>query len=309
MARLVLAALIVLRAGAQPAPELVSLVQSLPKLPLTRTDVVVAAPSEGWELGMISTLTTDSQGAVYLLQRGKKADPVVIVDREGHVLHSFGAGLFEIPHAIRIAPDGNVWTVDSSSSAVQEFNPQGARILAFSVGGQPVSKNGRFAGATDIAFASAGRLFVSDGYGNARILEYNAKGEKIAEWGSTGSEPGKFHLPHAITADEHNILYVADRENGRIQHFDAAGKFLGEWDGLGKPMALALGSGNSIWVGTNTSSGALTGGYVLKLDRKTGKALGYVEAGDADIHAVTVTSEGDVLIAGKGKIAWFHAVN
>lgn len=309
MVKLAVAVLLAVMARAQPAPELLSLIRSSPKLPLARTDISIAAPSEGWELGMISTLAADSQGAVYLLQRGSKADPVVVVNREGHVLRSFGSGLFDIPHSVRIAPDGSVWTVDSSSSVVQEFSPRGEKLLQFSVGGQPASKKGRFAGTTDVAFAPGGRLFISDGYGNARILEYDRTGAKIAEWGSPGAKPGEFHLPHAIAIDERTVLYVADRENGRIQRFDLNGKFLGEWDGLGKPMALKVGPGNSVWVGTNTTSGALSGGYVLKLDRDTGKVLGYLEAGDTDIHAVTVTPEGDVLIAGKGKIAWFHAAN
>ncbi len=309
MVKLVLAVFLALMANARPAPELLSIIQSTQKLPLARTDVSIVAPSEGWEMGMISALTPDSQGDVYLLQRGSKAEPVVVVDREGHVLRSFGSGLFDIPHGIRIAPDGNIWTVDSSSSVVEEFSSRGEKLLQFSVGGQPVSKKGRFAGTTDIAFALGGRLFVSDGYGNARILEYDRTGARVAEWGGPGTRPGEFHLPHAIAIDELSIIYVADRENGRIQRFDLNGKFVGEWDGLGNPMSLTLGPGNAVWVGTNTTSGALTGGYVLKLDRNTGKVLGYLEAGDTDIHAMTATPAGDVLIAGKGKIAWFHGAN
>jgi hypothetical protein len=309
MIRLVLAVVIILTTCAQPAPEILTFVQSLPKLPLTRGDVWIQPPSPGWEIGMISTLSADEHGAIYLLQRGPKADPIVVVNRQGQVLRSWGAGRFEIPHAIRIASDGNVWTTDSSSSVVRKFSPQGAEILQISVGGQPPGKSGRPAGTTDIAFAPNGRLFISDGYGNARILEYKAGGNRTTEWGSPGTEPGQFHLPHAIVADDQNNIYVADRENGRIQRFDLSGKYLGEWDYLGKPMSLSLGLQNTIWVGTNRTSGALTGGWVLQLDRRTGKVLGYLEAGDTDIHAMTTTRDGDVLIAGKGKIAWFHAAS
>jgi hypothetical protein len=255
---------------------------------------------------MISTLSGGPDGTIYLLQRGPHADPVVAVSREGKVLRSWGAGLFDIPHSVRIGPDGNIWTVDSSSSVVQEFTPQGARLLEISVGGQPTVQKGRAAGTTDIAFGAGGRLFISDGYSNARVLEYSADGKKVAEWGTRGEGHGQLHLPHAIIADE-DLLYLADRENGRIQLFDPAGKYRGEWDNLGKPMSLHTGAQGTIWVGTNLTSGALSGGWVLKLDRKTGKALGYIEAGEADVHAMTATADGDVLVAGKGVIEWFHA--
>jgi DNA-binding beta-propeller fold protein YncE len=310
MSRIVVAALLAIPLVAAPVPDLVALIQTLPKLPLMRTDVRIQAPSAGWELGMISTLSVSPDGTIYLLQRGPHADPVVAVNREGKVLRSWGAGLFDIPHGVRIGPDGNIWTVDSSSSVVQEFTPQGVKLLEIPVGGQPSAQKGRAVGTTDIAFGAGGRIFISDGYANARILEYDTNGKtdgkKVAEWGTRGEGPGQLHLPHAIIADE-DLLYVADRENGRVQIFDPAGKYRGEWDNLGKPMSLHTGVQGTIWVGTNLTSGALTGGWVLELDKQTGKPLGYIEAGEADVHAMTVTAEGDVLVAGKGVIEWFHA--
>jgi hypothetical protein len=308
MSRIVLAALLAIPLAAAPVPDIRALIQTLPKLPLQRSDVRIQVPSEGWALGMISTLVASPDGTVYLLQRGSKADPIVAVNREGKVLRSWGAGLFDIPHAVRIGLDGTVWTTDSASSMIQQFTPQGKKILEISVGGQPSVQKGRATGTTDIDFIAGGRVFVSDGYGNARILEYSADGRKIAEWGSRGEGQGQLNLPHAITADEDGrLLYVADRENGRVQIFDPEGKYRGEWDDLGKPMSLHLGVQDTMWVGTNLTSGALNGGWVLKIDRKTGKPLGYIEAGEADIHAMTVTPDGDVLIAGKGVIEWFHA--
>jgi hypothetical protein len=82
-----------------------------------------------------------------------------------------------------------------------------------------------FCGTTDVAFGAKGRFFISDGYANARILEYTADGKKVREWGSAGAGPGQFHLPHSIVVDENDMLYVADRENGRIEKFDLDGKF------------------------------------------------------------------------------------
>ena len=85
-----------------------------------------------------------------------------------------------------------------------------------------------------------GHLFIADGYRNARILEYTADGKKVNEWGRAGTGPGEFRLPHSIQIDERGIIYVADRENGRIQRFDRSGKFLGEWTQYGKTFGLAL---------------------------------------------------------------------
>src|SRR5580692_3580504 len=102
MGRLVLAALLAISVAAAPESGIVALIQTLPKLPLQRKDVRIQAPSEGWEIGMISTLVASPDGTVYLLQRGPKADPILAVNREGKVLRSWGAGLFDIPHAVRI---------------------------------------------------------------------------------------------------------------------------------------------------------------------------------------------------------------
>ena len=147
------------------------------------------------------------------------------------------------------------------------------------MGGQPEPAigpfRGAFRGAADIAFAPKGRIFISDGYANARILEYTADGRKVREWGSAGTGPGEFHLPHSIVADESNMLYVADRDNGRIEKFDLDGTFLGEFPNLGRTYSLKLGANGTLWAGMqplNEPPGAP--GWVVKLDRRTGKILG-----------------------------------
>jgi hypothetical protein len=223
-----------IEARAQEAAKLRAMIETSPKLPLKQTDVAVKLP-EGQELGMVSWLARDQKtGVTWLIQRGDKADPIIAVDKESRVLHSFGKGLYKIPHAIRLDPEGNVWTVDAGSSTVIKFSPRGEKLLQIDVGGQPESALGAFRGTTDITFTPKGRIFISDGYANARILEYNADGNRVREWGSPGTGPGQFHLPHSIVVDENNILYVADRENGRIEKFDLDGRFLGEIPNLGR---------------------------------------------------------------------------
>jgi hypothetical protein len=288
-----------------------AMIEASPKLPLQQTELVIKLP-KGQELGMVSWLARDPKTSVtWLIQRGDKADPVIAVDKDGRVLRSFGKGMYKVPHAIRLDPEGNVWTVDAGSSTVIKFSPTGKKLLEIDVGGPPEPAvnafRGTFRGATDIAFAPKGRIFISDGYANARILEYAADGKKVREWGSAGNGPGQFHLPHSIVVDEDNIVYVADRENGRIEKFDLDGKFLGEIPSLGRTYSLKLGANGTLWAGMqplNQPPGSP--GWLVKLDRKTGKILGYVPVSEnAGLHTDEDAGEGQPMTDVGNKVVWF----
>src|SRR4029077_5742932 len=268
-----------------------TLIEAAPKLPFRATEVMVQPPNTDWETGMVSWIALDGKGTLYLIQRGEKADPVLVVDLEGHLLRSWGKGLYKIPHSIRIDPHGNVWTVDASSSVVLKYSPHGEKLMEIDVGGQPENSGNAFNGTTDIAFGPDGRLFISDGYGNARILEYTADGKRVREWGSAGAGPGQFELPHSIVIDENGIIYVADRENGRIQRFDLDGKYLGEFANLGRTYSLKL-SGGALWAGMQPLNEPPGGpGWLVNLDRKSGKILGCVEVSDkGGLHCVEVSA-------------------
>src|SRR5215831_4077954 len=200
------------------AAALRALVAQAPKLPLQRTQIKIQG-----EIGYPSSVTMDKNEAIYVLQRGENADPVLVVNRDGKIIRSWGKGIYKIPHSIRIDPDGNIWTVDSSSSMVLKFTPEGRKLMEISVGEQPAGRTGSV-GTSDIAFGPNGRLFISDGYGNARILEYDSKGQRVKQWGHAGKGPGEFHQPHGIAVDDRGVIYVADRQNARLQRFDLDGK-------------------------------------------------------------------------------------
>ena len=273
---------------------LVAMLKDVPTLSMGRVPVTVQAPSpDGWALGMVSWIAADRNGLIYLLQRGDKANPIVVLDQTGTVVRSWGKGMFTTPHAIRIDPQGNVWTTDAASSMVYKFSPEGKTLLQIEVGGQP-TPCGNFCSTTDVAFAPDGNLFVADGYRNARILEYSPDGNKLREWGSAGTGPGQFRLPHSIQVDAAGIVYVADRENGRIQRFDRAGKFLGEWSQYGKTFGLTL-AGNAIWLSTIPRGPNSAPGWLIRVDRASGKLLGYVES--AGNHGMDVMPDGDLLQA------------
>ncbi len=295
--------------GVQAAAKLRALIEAAPKLPLQPTNLAVKLP-EGQALGMVSWLARDPKtGVTWLIQRGDKADAVIAVDQTGRVLHSFGKGLFKIPHAIRLDLEGNVWTVDAGSSTVTEFSPTGKKLLQIDVGGQPEERGNGFRGPTDITFAPKGRIFISDGYANARVLEYTADGKKVREWGSAGTGPGQFNLPHSIVVDENDILYVADRENGRIEKFDLDGKFLGEIPNLGRTYSLKLGANGTLWAGMQPlNEPAGSPGWVVKLDRKTGKILGYVPVTETKgLHSVEEGGEGQPMTDVGNKVVWFKS--
>jgi sugar lactone lactonase YvrE len=251
---------------------------------------------EGASLGTVSSVA-ETKGAVYVLHRGDKADPVIAVDRDGRVLRSWGKGMFTVPHSIRVAPDGNLWTVDAGSSVLLKFSPEGRKLQEIQVGEIATGQGCAFptlCGATDMTFGPNGRLFISDGYGNARILEYTAEGKRVKVWGSAGSGPGQFQIPHGIAYDE-NVLYVADRQNARIQRFDLDGRYLGEWTHVGRPFALKV-SGGALWVSTMTLETAKASPWVLKVDPASGKVLGQAEGPGP--HSIDVTPAGEIFANG-----------
>ncbi len=284
-------------------PDLRALVQAAPKLALERSQIKIQAPATDWELGYPSSVAMDVKGDIYVLQRSEKADPILVVDRGGKILRSWGKGLFKIPHTIRIDPQGNVWTVDSSSSMIYKFTPKGEKLMELSVGGQPAGRTGAI-GTTDIAFGPNGRLFVSDGYGNARILEYSAKGALVKQWGSPGNGPGQFRQPHSIAIDNQGTIYVADRLNARLQRFDLDGKYLGEWNHLGRVTSVNFTAGN-LWIGTQMNNESNeSDGWQVKLDRKTGMILGSIASGHGH-HVLNVTPSSELLSGARPDIVWY----
>ena len=298
-----------------------SIARNASTLPLYPIELRPVAPHPGWRLGMVSWIAVDRTGDVYLLQRGREADPIVVIDRGGQVLRSWGKGMFTMPHSIRIDPQGNIWTTDAATSMVYKFTPKGQKLMEIAVGGTPspcvdqqifpeserTTAANNFCGTTDVAFAPNGHVFVADGYANNRVLEYSADGRRLNEWGSAGTGPGQFRLPHSIEIDSAGIIYVADRENGRIQRFDLTGKYLGEWPHLGRVFSLKV-SGSTIWLATQPLAlSNLSPGWMFKLERATGRVLGYVPVTGG--HGMEAVDGGDLMVGpgpNRASPQWFR---
>jgi hypothetical protein len=286
------------------AAQLRTLLRDSPRLPVEEIPFPVRLPGAGL-LGTVSSVAVGRNGVVYILHRGDKADPVIAVNRDGDVLRSWGRGMFTVPHSVRIDPDGNIWTVDAGGSVLLKFSADGTKLQQIDVGEVASGKDCAFptlCGTTDITFAPGGRLFISDGYGNARILEYNSTGKRVNVWGSKGTGPGQFRIPHGI-ANDGKVLYIADRENARIQRFDLAGHYMGEWTHLGRPFALDF-SGGALWValmtlevtGPGQSQGSRPSPWIVKVDVTTGMILGQVQAPGP--HSIAISEAGDLFANG-----------
>ncbi len=193
-----------------------------------------------------AAVTVGPQDRVVLLQSGAE-HPVVVFDRDGNFLSSWGAGLFRFPHAIRFDAQGFAWLTDEHHQQFMKFTADGVLLQTIGVKGyrsdtgvpdddfssvawKKVTHGGEpFNLPTDIAFAPDGSMFMSDGYGNARVHKFSADARYLYSWGEPGTAPGQFNLPHGVWVDRRGRLLVADRENDRVQVFDLDGKLLEIW--------------------------------------------------------------------------------
>jgi DNA-binding beta-propeller fold protein YncE len=195
--------------------------------------------------------------------------------------------------------------VDAASSTIIKYPPLGKKLMTVTVGEQP-DNGSPFDGTTDVAFGPNGRIFITDGYSNARVLEYTAEGRKVKQWGKPGSAPGEFNLPHAIQIDSQGIIYVADRENGRIEKFDLNGNFLGEIVHLGRTYSLKLTNG-ALWASMgpfDQPPGAP--GWVVKLDPRSGKILGHLDIPEEKGgHSIELMPSGEPIITLSNELLWF----
>jgi hypothetical protein len=195
-----------------------ALTNSIPRLPVERIELKVNPPMT---LVGYSAAAADKRGNIYVIHRptDPNVDPVIVLDAKGKLLRSWGKGMYTMPHSIRIDPEGNVWTVDARTSMIFKFTSEGKKLLEISVGDIPDASRA-FCGATDVTFATDGHVYVSDGYCNARFLEYSADGKKLREWGKIATVPlqafrtrpdktgpGEFDIAHDISLGHDGILY------------------------------------------------------------------------------------------------------
>ncbi|MCC7175384.1 MAG: 6-bladed beta-propeller [Bryobacterales bacterium] len=238
---------------------------------------------DGWKFGRVSAVAVDPAGNVYVFHRGNKADPIVVFSPQGQYLRSWGKGLFANPHGIRIDRQNHVWVTDTNLHMVMEFTSEGQLLRSWGVKGKAGATPDTFNRPTDVAFLPSGDFFVTDGYGNSRVVKFSREGKYLMEWGKRGTGPGEFDLPHAIVIDSRQNLYVSDRENNRIQIFDANGTFLRQWTHLGATQGMDINSRDELWIVTHRNKEEniaydTLAGRIMRIDAATGRILGAMES-------------------------------
>ena len=144
----------------------------------------------------------------------------------GKILNSWGANLFIMPHGLTVDKEDNIWVTDVALHQVFKFNRDGQLHMTLGVANVPGNDSIHFDRPTDVAVANDGSFYVSDGYGNSRIVRFSPAGKYLFHWGTHGSKVGEFNIPHGLTLDYKGNVYVADRQNNRIQVFDSTGVFI-----------------------------------------------------------------------------------
>jgi hypothetical protein len=174
--------------------------------------------------------------------------PVRVFSPDGKLLNAWGEGRFKNPHFLRVDPEGNVWVADYGLHVVRKFTEAGELLLTLGTPGEPGEDASHFFRPTDIAFVPGGDLFVSDGYGNNRVVRFDARGKFVKAWGKLGVKAGELSQPHSIVSDSKGRLYVAERNNCRIQVFDQDGRSLAQWRNLINPWGLWISPRDEILV-------------------------------------------------------------
>jgi len=178
---------------------------------------------------------------------GSDLAPIQKFDASGHLVASFGSGMFEWPHGLFSASDGTVWVTDGKKQIVVQLAPDGRALRTLGKPGVAGDGPDEFNSPSDVLVAPNGDIFVADGHGdfpkpktNDRIVKYSKDGKFIKAWGRHGSGQGEFDEPHGLAMDSAGRLFVADRANNRIQIFDQDGKFLAEWKQFGRPSGVYI---------------------------------------------------------------------
>jgi len=265
-----------------------------------------------WNFIQAASVAITPRGTVLVLHRG--AHPIIEFESGGTFVRSWGDGLFSEgkvaaiaeahwtadkshysavygpagctscgAHSVRLDPQGNIWVVDAPGHVVYKLNPEGKETMRLGMRGVAGTDASHFNLPTDIAFGPSGDMYVTDGYGSARVVKYSRDAKYVLQWGTRGKSAGEFGLPHNLVIDRQGRVYVTDRDNQRIEVFDANGKFLSQWTGTGGVSGLAITKDQQIW----------TGGVLRRLD---GTIVGRLP-GNPGGHGVAVADSGDVYLA------------
>jgi DNA-binding beta-propeller fold protein YncE len=271
---------------------------------------------EGWSYREVAAVGVDKNDRVYVFSRS--AHPIAVFDREGNFIRSWGEGVFTRPHGITMGPDDTIYCTDDGDHTVRKCTLEGKVLLQLGIPGKPSPYLGGlpFNRCTHVALSPKNEIYVSDGYGNARVHKYSPDGKLLLSWGEPGTDPGQFNIVHNICTDGDGYVYVADRENHRVQVFDHNGKYEAQWNNMHRPCALYMDRGpkplcyvGELGPGMSVNKEWANVGPRLSILSHEGKLLarlGDIRAGEAPgqfiaPHGLALDSRGDIYV---GEVSW-----
>ena len=269
---------------------------------------------EGWTFMEVPDVAVDSQDRVYVFNRGEH--PMMVFEPDGSFITSWGEELFVRPHGLTLGPDETLFCVDDMAHCVYQCSLDGEVLMTIGTPGKPAPRlSGEpFNQPTKVAFdPKSGDLYISDGYGNPRVHKYSAAGEHLFSWGEHGTDPGQFNLVHSMATDAEGRVYIADRENHRVQVFDDQGNYIYQWNNLHRPCGLHI-QGDQAYIGQLLTHLAVNADYpnlgaCVSIHDLTGRRLaklGEALPGEAPgqfttPHGLAVDSRGDLYV---GEVSW-----
>lgn len=199
----------------------------------------------GMSFGVISHVAVDPRDRVYFYQR--KDPPILVFDSDGTFLDAWGEGRLSDAHGIYAGPDNHIYVCNRDEHEVLKLTPDGKIVLTLGHRGRP-SLQAPFNHPADVAVSRTGEIYVADGYGNSAVHKFSPEGKHLQSWGAPGAGRGQFTTPHGVWVDATDRVFIADRENNRLQIFSPEGDFYGEWGDLYHPMDIYGDANGTIYV-------------------------------------------------------------
>ncbi|MFH0848368.1 MAG: peptidyl-alpha-hydroxyglycine alpha-amidating lyase family protein [archaeon] len=267
---------------------------------------------KGWSFRDVGGITIDKEDRVYVLNRSEH--PIIVLDRDGNLVHSWGEGFFSRPHGSCMGPDNSIYCTDDITHIVAKFTQGGKLLMTLGNKGEATDTGyvqtfdsweslarivrgaPPFNRPAGVSISPKGEIYVADGYGNARIHKFSADGRMLLSWGEPGGKPGQFRLPHSVRVDDRGHVWVVDRENHRIQIFDANGEFLSQWTDFVRPTDLFIDKDNTVYVSELSKRVG-----IFTIDGKLLARWGNPGTKKEDAlflspHAIAVDSHGDIYV-------------
>lgn len=275
-------------------------------------------PTHSWREAV--SVAVDSKDHVYVFNRGEH--PMMVFDKNGNFLQSWGEGLFTRPHGVTYSPDDVLYCTDDGGHMVRKCTLDGEVLMTIGNPNKPARPYSGlpFNRPTDVALdMNTGDFYISDGYGNSRVHKYSPDGTLLFSWGESGTDPGQFNIVHNIATDEDGYVYVADRENHRVQIFNSKGEYQTQWTNMHRACAIFISSQQLVYVGElgwgmPVNRDVSNIGPRISIYNKSGQRLahvGHLGFGEGQgqfiaPHGICTDSEDSIYV---GEVSWTNLTN